>query len=49
MANLVLLGALLKKTDLLSIESMEKAIEVSVPQKAIALNLKAFRRGLDLK
>jgi 2-oxoglutarate ferredoxin oxidoreductase subunit gamma len=48
-ANLVLLGALLKKTDLLSIESMEKAIEVSVPQKAIALNLKAFRRGLDLK
>jgi hypothetical protein len=27
---------------------MEKAIEVSVPKKAIALNLKAFKRGLEL-
>jgi Pyruvate/2-oxoacid:ferredoxin oxidoreductase gamma subunit len=27
---------------------MEKAIETSVPKKAIALNLKAFRRGLEL-
>src|SRR3972149_1742554 len=45
-ANLIILGALLKKTGLLSVESMEKAIEVSVPKKAKALNLKAFRRGL---
>jgi Pyruvate/2-oxoacid:ferredoxin oxidoreductase gamma subunit len=42
------LGALLKKTSLLSVEAMEKAIEVSVPKKATALNLKAFRRGLEL-
>jgi Pyruvate/2-oxoacid:ferredoxin oxidoreductase gamma subunit len=27
---------------------MEKAIEVSVPPKAKNLNLKAFRRGLEL-
>jgi 2-oxoglutarate ferredoxin oxidoreductase subunit gamma len=47
-ANLIILGALLKKTDLLSVEAMEKAIEVSVPKKAITLNLSAFRRGLQL-
>jgi Pyruvate/2-oxoacid:ferredoxin oxidoreductase gamma subunit len=28
--------------------AMEKAIEDSVPPKARELNLKAFRRGLDL-
>jgi 2-oxoglutarate ferredoxin oxidoreductase subunit gamma len=47
-ANLIILGALIKKTGLLSVESMEKAIEVSVPKKAITLNLTAFRRGLEL-
>jgi len=47
-ANLIILGALIKKTELLSVGSMEKAIEVSVPKKAITLNLTAFRRGLQL-
>jgi 2-oxoglutarate ferredoxin oxidoreductase subunit gamma len=47
-ANLIILGALIKRTGLLSVESMEKAIEVSVPKKATALNLDAFRRGLEL-
>lgn len=47
-ANLVILGALLKKTGLLSAEAMEKAIDVSVPKKATALNLNAFRIGLQL-
>jgi 2-oxoglutarate ferredoxin oxidoreductase subunit gamma len=47
-ANLIILGALLKKTGLLSVEAMEKAIEVSVPKKAITLNLNAFRRGLQM-
>ena len=47
-ANLIILGALIKKTGLLSVEAMEKAIEASVPKKAIALNLNAFRRGLKL-
>jgi len=48
-ANLIILGALIKKTGLLSVESMEKAIEVSVPKMATALNLNAFRRGLELR
>ncbi|OGP76672.1 MAG: hypothetical protein A2V86_07385 [Deltaproteobacteria bacterium RBG_16_49_23] len=47
-ANLIILGALIKKTKLLSVESMEKAIETSVPKKAITLNLNAFRRGLEI-
>lgn len=48
-ANLIILGAIIRKTGLLSVEAMEKAIEVSVPKKAITLNLNAFRRGLELK
>jgi 2-oxoglutarate ferredoxin oxidoreductase subunit gamma len=47
-ANLILLGAIIKKTGLLSVASMEKEIETSVPKKAISLNLNAFRRGLSL-
>lgn len=47
-ANLIILGALMKKTGLLPIDAMEKAIEVSVPKKAKTLNLNAFRRGLEL-
>ncbi|MBM4330626.1 MAG: 2-oxoacid:ferredoxin oxidoreductase subunit gamma [Deltaproteobacteria bacterium] len=47
-ANLIILGALIKKTGILSVPAMEKAIEVSVPSKAKALNLNAFRRGLEL-
>jgi 2-oxoglutarate ferredoxin oxidoreductase subunit gamma len=47
-ANLIILGALIKKTELLSVGSMEKAIEMSVPKKAITLNLNAFRKGLQL-
>jgi 2-oxoglutarate ferredoxin oxidoreductase subunit gamma len=47
-ANLILLGALIRKTKLLSVDAMEKAIERSVPKKAISLNLKAFHRGLEL-
>jgi 2-oxoglutarate ferredoxin oxidoreductase subunit gamma len=47
-ANLIILGAIIKKTGLLSVEAMEKAIEMSVPKKAITLNLNAFRRGLKL-
>lgn len=47
-ANLIILGALIKKTSLLTPEAMEKAIEISVPKKAIPLNIKAFRMGLQL-
>ena len=47
-ANLILLGGLVKKTGILSVTAMEKAIEASVPPKAKDLNLKAFQRGLAL-
>ncbi len=46
-ANLILLGGLLKKTAVLSVGAMEKAIEANVPPKAKEINLKAFRRGLE--
>ncbi len=46
-ANLILLGGLLKKTGIISIGAMEKAIEANVPAKAKEMNLKAFRRGLE--
>ena len=47
-ANLIILGAIIGKTGLLSVGAMEKAIEMSVPKKATTLNLNAFRRGLEL-
>ncbi len=47
-ANLVILGTLIRTTNLVSIEAMQKAIEASVPKRAKALNLSAFQRGLDL-
>ncbi len=47
-ANLILLGALIRKTGILTVGAMEKAIEANVPPKAKDLNLKAFRRGLEL-
>jgi Pyruvate/2-oxoacid:ferredoxin oxidoreductase gamma subunit len=47
-ANLIILGALIKKKPVVSAQSMEKAIEASVPPKAKSLNIAAFRRGLEL-
>jgi 2-oxoglutarate ferredoxin oxidoreductase subunit gamma len=47
-ANLVMLGVLVAKTGLVSREGMEAAIRDNVPPKTIDLNLKAFRRGLEL-
>ncbi len=47
-ANLILLGGLIKKTALLSVDAVEKAIEMNVPPKAKAMNINAFRRGLEL-
>ena len=46
-ANLILLGGLIKKTGLLSVGAMEKAIQANVPPKAKEMNLKAFRRGME--
>ena len=47
-ANLILLGALIKKNPVVSARSMEKAIEATVPPKAKTLNIAAFRRGLEM-
>jgi 2-oxoglutarate ferredoxin oxidoreductase subunit gamma len=46
-ANLILLGGFIKRTGILSVGAMEKAIEANVPPKAKEMNLKAFRRGLQ--
>jgi len=45
-ANIVMLGGLTKATRIVSGKSMEKAIENSVPKKATATNLLAFKKGL---
>ncbi len=47
-ANIVMLGVVTAKTRVVSVEGMEAAIRVHVPPKTIDLNLKAFRRGLEL-
>jgi 2-oxoglutarate ferredoxin oxidoreductase subunit gamma len=48
-ANLIVLGALIRNNPVVSVDSMEKAIEAAVPPKAKRLNIAAFRRGLDVK
>ena len=47
-ANLVMLGVVVAKTGIVSISGMEAAIRENVPPKTIDLNLKAFRKGLEL-
>jgi 2-oxoglutarate ferredoxin oxidoreductase subunit gamma len=47
-ANLVMLGVVVAKTGLVSLAGMEAAIRASVPPRTIDLNLKAFRRGVEL-
>lgn len=46
-ANLVILGALIGTYPVVSVEALEKAIQVSVPKSKIEINIKAFRRGLQ--
>jgi 2-oxoglutarate ferredoxin oxidoreductase subunit gamma len=47
-ANLVMLGVVVAKTAIVSIAGMEAAIRENVPPKTIDLNLKAFRKGLEI-
>lgn len=47
-ANLVMLGVLVAKTGIVSVAGMEAAIRENVPPKTIDLNLKAFRKGMEL-
>jgi len=45
--NMIILGALTRITRIVSEQSMEKAIKDSVPSKAIAVNLEAYKKGLE--
>ena len=46
-ANMVMLGALAKITNLVSVEALEKAIKESVPPKTVETNLTALKKGLQ--
>ena len=45
--NLVILGALIGTTGIVSPGAMEEAIHSSVPKSKVDINIKAFRRGLE--
>ncbi|MEM3566592.1 MAG: 2-oxoacid:acceptor oxidoreductase family protein [Candidatus Bathyarchaeia archaeon] len=47
-ANMIILGALVKITQVVSVESMERSIRESVSEKTLETNLNAFRKGLQL-
>jgi 2-oxoglutarate ferredoxin oxidoreductase subunit gamma len=47
-SNMVMLGALVKKSGLFDLEVLEKAVADVVPEKTLNLNLQAIRAGADL-
>jgi 2-oxoglutarate ferredoxin oxidoreductase subunit gamma len=47
-ANMVMLGALVKATDIVSPDAVEKTIQKSVSAKTVETNTRAFRKGLEL-
>ncbi|MDD1715439.1 MAG: 2-oxoacid:ferredoxin oxidoreductase subunit gamma [Methanolinea sp.] len=47
-ANIIMLGATVKATGIVSENAMEKAILDSVPKGTESLNIKAMKRGFDL-
>jgi len=47
-ANMVMLGAFIKITRLVTVQSMERAIRENVSAKTVETNINAFRRGLQL-
>ncbi len=48
-ANVVILGALTKATNIVSKEAVEKAITASVKPETIETNVRAFKTGLNLQ
>lgn len=46
-ANIVMLGFLVRVTKIMSYEAMEKGVADSVPRRFLELNLKALRKGYD--
>ena len=47
-ANIIILGALTKITNIVSEKAVEKAIRDTVPEKAVAINIQAYKKGEDL-
>lgn len=47
-ANMIMLGAFIKITKLVSVQSMEKAIKKNVSAKTVENNVNAFKKGLQL-
>ncbi len=47
-SNMVMLGALVKKSGLFDLEVLEKAVADVVPEKTLDLNLQAIKAGADL-
>jgi len=47
-ANMIMLGALTKITNIVREEAMERAIRESLPEKKAEANLSAYRKGLQL-
>ncbi|GMV99662.1 MAG: hypothetical protein AMXMBFR84_08010 [Candidatus Hydrogenedentota bacterium] len=45
--NVIVLGFLVGKTGVVSVESMQKAIESTMKSKTVELNLRAFEAGLE--
>jgi len=45
--NMVALGALYQLTKVISQESLEKAIEGTVPPKTLSQNIEAFKKGIE--
>ena len=45
--NLIMLGALIKITNIVSLESMKKAITDTVSKAFLAINIKAFQKGYE--
>jgi len=47
-ANVIMLGALTKITNIVSEKALEKAIRDTIPEKAVAINIQAYKKGEDL-
>jgi 2-oxoglutarate ferredoxin oxidoreductase subunit gamma len=47
-ANMVILGALAKITQIVSTKALERVIRESVPPETVEANLKAYKKGLQL-
>jgi len=47
-ANMVMLGAFIRITDLVSREAMERTIRENVSKKTVETNILAFQKGLEL-